>query len=123
MLSLSRWLGPLYRLPAGFVTFLGAVNLAYAAYSFSLAVRQRPRQRWIAGLVIANASWGVICLSMGVVLARKASWLGLAHLSVEGLYIGWLAMAEWRANRRQIGLPTFTGSPRALNSPVDESKR
>lgn len=39
MLSLAGWLGRLYALPHGLLLAMGAANLAYAAYSGTLAAR------------------------------------------------------------------------------------
>src|SRR5687768_3140820 len=44
VLSLIGWLSDLYALPRGLLVTMGAVNLGYGAFSFSLARRaRRPR--------------------------------------------------------------------------------
>jgi hypothetical protein len=89
---LSRW----YALPSGLLRLMGVVNLAYGAYSLSLASRSR-RALWaIRLLVFANFAWAVLCLVVAVAFARSATWLGLGQLVVEAVYVGGLASLEWR---------------------------
>jgi len=48
MLVLGGWLSRWYGLPQQLLLFMGAANLLYASYSFSLAVRPR-RSPWPRG--------------------------------------------------------------------------
>jgi hypothetical protein len=75
---------------------MGGVNLAYAAYSFSLARRRRRPMPLIAILVMANLVWAGLCFRWAFVFAESASLLGLVHLVGEGLFVGGLALLEWR---------------------------
>jgi hypothetical protein len=65
VLSFSGWLSRLYSMPVGFLYFMGVVNLLYAAYSFSFAIRRtRPRTlispigRRERGLVFGVSGYG-----------------------------------------------------------------
>ena len=96
VLSLAGWLSPLHGLPRGLLLFTGAVNVAYGAYSFSLAVRAN-RPRWsIHVLVVANLTWAAVCLGLAAAFSASATWFGLGHLVGEALFVGGLATLEWR---------------------------
>jgi hypothetical protein len=96
VLLARNWLSQWYRLPLNLVFLIGAVNLAYGSYSLSLAVRARRPGILILLLVVANLTWAVCCLRWAALFAGTASWLGHAHLIIEGLYVGGLACLEWR---------------------------
>lgn len=97
MLSLSGWLSRLYALPVGLLVVMGLANLAYAAFSFSLARRRIRPRALVMVLVIANASWAALCALTAVVVAGQASAFGMAHLLGECLVVGGLAALEWRS--------------------------
>ncbi|MBL8962246.1 MAG: hypothetical protein JNJ98_20455 [Gemmatimonadetes bacterium] len=96
VLLLSPWLSRLFALPLGFLVFTGAANLAYGSFSGSLARRSVRPRRLITVLVVANAAWAVLCLVSALTFARSASGFGLLHLVGEALFVGGLAMLEWR---------------------------
>jgi hypothetical protein len=100
VLSLSGWLSRLHALPRGLLIAMGAANLAYAAYSGSLAIRARRPRLAIVALVVANALWAVLCAVLAVRFAATASGFGLAHLIGEGLFVGGLAGLEWSQRER-----------------------
>jgi hypothetical protein len=102
VLSLSGWLSRLYVLPQGLLVGLGAVNLGYGAFSFSLARRARRPRSLIVLLVAANATWAGLCALAAVLLAGTASAFGLAHLVGEGLLVGGLAALEWNQRERLL---------------------
>ncbi len=97
--ALSR----LYRMPRAAVVGLGVANLAYGAFSGSLALRQRRSPGQIAALVAANAAWAAACGLAAARLAGTASVFGIAHLVAEGAYVGGLAALEWRHRDRLLG--------------------
>ena len=101
VLALSGWLSSLYALPQAFVIGLGVVNLVYGTFSCALALRAQRPKALIVLLVVANATWAVLCGAAAVVLAGTASAFGLAHLIVEGVFVGVLAGLEWR-QREQL---------------------
>ncbi len=97
VLLLAGWLSKWYGLPRNLVLFMGAVNVAYALCSFSLAVRKDRSKSLIRSLVVANLIWALILLGWVVVFFRTASVLGLAYLVAEALFVGGLAYLEWRS--------------------------
>jgi hypothetical protein len=96
MLLARNWLSDWYRLPRDLLLLIGAANLAYGAYSLSLAKRARRPKALILLLIIANLTWAVICLRWAFVFADAASLLGLVQLVGEALFVGGLASLEWR---------------------------
>lgn len=96
VLALSVWLSKLYQLPHSFVLFMGGANLAYAAYSFSLARRATRPKALLWLLIAANLTWGVLCFWWAFSYWGTASVFGLAQLLGEGIFVGGLACVEWR---------------------------
>ncbi|WP_412069423.1 hypothetical protein [Rubrivirga sp. IMCC43871] len=105
------WLSELYLLPREQVLLIGGANLTYAAYSFALAIRPRRPLALLVLLVLANATWAVLCARWAVLYADTASAFGLAHLVAEAVIVGGLAAAEWRCRGvlRTAGAATGTG--------------
>lgn len=101
-LLLSDWLGQLHALPQDLLRLVGIVNLLYAAYSFSLAVRARRPRVLITALVFANAAWALACLGFAASFAGMASVFGIGHLVGEAIYVGGLAGLEWRWRERLL---------------------
>jgi hypothetical protein len=96
VLTLSSWLSALYGMPERFVIALGVANLAYGAFSLSLA-RRAVRPRALLQLLIgANLAWALFCVIASALLASQASAYGLALLLFEGAYVGGLGHLEWR---------------------------
>jgi len=96
MLLLSGWLAPLYGLPRALLLFMGAVNLLYASYSFSLARRARRSRSSISLLAFANLAWVPVCLGLAVAFRESASLFGFVHLVGEAAFVGGLGLLEWR---------------------------
>ena len=95
VLSLSGWLSGLHALPRELLLFTGAVNLVYASYSLSLAVRAERPMYLINLLVFANLAWAVVCLSLAVAFSGSATPFGVGHLVGEAVFVGGLAALEW----------------------------
>lgn len=93
---LSAW----EQIPAPLLAVTGAANLLYGSYSGLLAYRAsrgNPASRLaLRTLVIANGGWAVFCLVLVAVTWSYSSWLGVAHLGGEGLFVGLLAYIESR---------------------------
>lgn len=106
MLVLSGWLGRLYALPQGLLLCFGVVNLLYASYSFSLALRARRPMFLIKLLVYANAAWSIVCLGLAVSFWEQASLFGTGHLIGEAVFVGGLAALEWRQRDRLVTAAT-----------------
>jgi hypothetical protein len=97
VLTVSDWLSDLYRIPRSEIVAIGVANLGYGLYS---GVLWRMRERslvLIILLVLANATWAVVCWTAALRHADSASLIGLAHLLGEGLWVATLAVLEWRA--------------------------
>ena len=93
---LSAWLSRLYALPMALIVVMGITSVLYGTYSLSLARRRvRPRML-IAILAIANATWAAFCAIAAVVVVPHATYFGIAHLGLESLFVGGLAVLEWR---------------------------
>lgn len=96
MLALSPWLARLFALQRGLLLLIGVANLAYGAYSFSLARRAHRPMYLIVLLVCANAAWAVVCLSLAARYRGEASVFGMMQFVGEALFVGGLAALEWR---------------------------
>ncbi len=101
VLTLSGWLSDLYGLPWELLQFIGAVNLLYGSYSFSLARRAKRPVPLIKLLVCANAGWVGVCLGLTAIFEEQATGFGIGHLVGEALFVGSLAALEWR-QREQL---------------------
>lgn len=101
-LLLSPALAQLHALPQNLLQLVGVVNLLYATYSFSLALRARRSPQLIALLVLANSAWALVCLGMAASFAGTASILGIAHLLGEAVFVAGLAGLEWKWRARLL---------------------
>jgi predicted membrane-bound spermidine synthase len=95
-LALAGLLAPLFGLPRVVVVFVGLVNLAYGAFSFSLARQPSPGRGRVRALVAANLLWVGVCVVMAVYFASPGSWLGASYILAEGFFVGVLATVEAR---------------------------
>lgn len=102
VLALSGWLSDLEGLPRAVLVFTGVVNLLYASYSFSLAVRDRRPMWTIRLLVIANLAWVPVCLGLAVAFQEQATVWGFVHLIGEAGFVGGLAVLEWTQRERLL---------------------
>lgn len=96
VITFSGWLSRLEGLPEELLIFTGAVNLLYASYSFFLAVRAERPMRLIKLLVFANLAWAPVCLMLVAVYSATATPFAYLHLVGEAIYVGTLAVFEWR---------------------------
>ena len=101
MLVLGGWLSRWYGLPQQLLLFMGAANLLYASYSFSLARRPRRSAGSILLLVFANLGWAALCVGLAVAFRESATLLGMGHLIGEALIVGGLGWLEW-TQREQL---------------------
>ena len=105
VLALHDWLAQLFRFPQALVLTMGIVNLAYASYSGTLAVRAlggRPPGRAAINLLIGgNLAWTVVCMITAILTWRTASVFGHAQLVLEGIFVAALAALEHRLVRPQ----------------------
>jgi membrane-associated PAP2 superfamily phosphatase len=96
VIALSGWLSHLEGLPQEVLLFTGAVNLLYASYSFSLAIRTERPMRRIKLLVVANLAWAPVCLGLVIAFSATATPVAYLHLGGEAVYVAGLAALEWR---------------------------
>ena len=96
ILLASGWLSGWYGLPTKLLLFTGAVNLAYGSYSLPLARRRLRPLGMIVFLAAANLFWTLVCFGLAFHHRHDASIFGLVHLIGEGVFVGGLALAEWR---------------------------
>lgn len=96
MLVAGRWLSATYGLPFDLLCIMTAANLAYGTYSTILASRGRRPMALILLLVVANTTWTVVCFRWAFLHWQNARWFALAHLMGEGLWVGGLAILEFR---------------------------
>ena len=96
VIAISDWLAKLEGFPREVLLFTGIVNVLYACYSFSLAVRaERPMGR-INVLVFANLAWVPVCIGLVVFFRDQANVFGFVHMIGEALFVGGLALLEWK---------------------------
>lgn len=96
MLALAGLLAPLFGLPRAVVVFIGLVNLAYGAFSFSLARQPSPARGRVRALVAANLLWVGVCVLTALNFAGPGSWPGASYMLAEGVFVGFLATVEAR---------------------------
>ncbi|MEM9555239.1 MAG: hypothetical protein AAGC60_13370 [Acidobacteriota bacterium] len=96
MLVLAGWLAELFRVPQSLLLAMGVANLLYASCSGTLARRRRRPMALIVALAGANVAWALVCVTLALVWRGEASLFGLAHFSLEALFVGGLGWLEWR---------------------------
>ena len=99
VLILDDWLSRWYQLPVRLIFFMGMMNLVYASYSFSLALRSKRPMRLIKILVFANLTWSLLLLVWVILFQATATWLGLLYLSLEAIFVTMLAFFQWRSRK------------------------
>ena len=114
VVAFSGWLSRLEGLPQGVLLVTGVANLLYGSYSFSLAVRAERPMPLIKLLVAANVAWVPVCLGILVAFPTTATPFAVAHYVGEAVYVGGLAVLEWR-NRDLLTAagPAAAGRPDA----------
>jgi predicted membrane-bound spermidine synthase len=99
MLALSGLLAPWLGLPRWVLVTMALVNLAYGAFSCSLARQPEAPRRRVRALVVANFAWTGVCVGVAAWFAGPGSWAGAGYVLAEGLFVGTLAAAEASASR------------------------
>lgn len=100
MIVLDEWLSKLYAISLGIVHFVALANVAYGLFSLSLVMRRRRTSGLIKLLAIANGGWAIVCLGLIVHLWPMATFFGIAHVALEGVFVGHLATLEWKQHDR-----------------------
>lgn len=104
------WLSTLFGLPSDLVLFMGIMNLAYAAFSGSLAIRKARSHGHFLALVVANVGWGLFCMVLFIHHINSASLLGAAQLLLEAIFVGGLGITEWKC-REHLGIQPRRKTP------------
>jgi hypothetical protein len=108
-LLFSSFLAPLYGWTPEFVRYIALANIAYGCYSGILALSLRIKgvlPPWtVLLLAAANGLWALQCFAQAWRLRDAASWLGLGHLILEGIFVGGLAFLEARLVLPAAGRP------------------
>ncbi|WP_241201266.1 hypothetical protein [Ectopseudomonas toyotomiensis] len=102
VLLLAPWLSGWYALPGELLSFIGAVNIAYACFSFSLAIRVRRAEALIKLLAVANGFWALACLGIAATFAPVMALPGLCHMLGEAAFVAGLGMLEWKWRRQLL---------------------
>ncbi len=76
---------------------LAVVNALYGCGSGLLARSPVPSLPRVRLLIAANFAWTGVCVVMAARVWADASWLGVAYLLGEGMFVGALATFEARA--------------------------
>lgn len=85
-----------FNLPESLIKGQGIINLVYCSYSLSLARRTVNSKRSIYILAVANAAYALFGICLLLYFFRAASVYGIVYLVAEVLFIGSLALLEWR---------------------------
>lgn len=100
LLVFLRPVAAFYGLSLGVAAFVAAANVAYGSYSSSLAYRafhgKPPSRRAVDAIIVANATWTLVCGSLLVATWGQAGVFGQLHIGAEGLYVLVLAGVEAR---------------------------
>jgi hypothetical protein len=110
VLSLSIWLESIYVIPRLLLLFMGTAGLLYASLALALASRPVPPPPLVALLGSANLVWAALCVLIAFNLLSSASWLGLAHLVVEAVFVSWLGVNELRLRGGSQAIETSQGA-------------
>lgn len=102
VLSFAAWLSEWYALPRELLSFIGAVNIAYACFSFSLAIRVRRSEALIKLLAVANGFWALACLGIAATFAPLMTLPGLCHVLGEAAFVAGLGILEWKWRRQLL---------------------
>lgn len=102
VLLFTAQLSDLQGLPHDLVRYMGAANVLYASFSFFLATRSKRPMALIKLLVFANGFWSLVCVYLAVVFADTATFFGLGHLMAEAIFVGSLAVQEWKCRAQLV---------------------
>ena len=98
--ALAGYLPLWYGWSLGFLVFMAAANVLYGCYSATLWFRCKGSQKisrtMVLFLIIANGLWSVHCVFQIWRLFEAATFFGLAHIGLEALFVGGLALVEAR---------------------------
>ena len=90
---------PLSGLSVEWFARLGIVGLCYGAFSGTLTLLKAYRPALVWTLITANVLYALFCLGLLFNKSSELSAMGTAHLLVEVLFVGGLALLEARSAR------------------------
>lgn len=96
LFALAEWVSELYRLPLNIILFLASANILYGCYALALALSNQRSLMAIKVLSISNSVWLVICVAIVVLYVQTASPVGFLFIGGEALFVGVLAVYEWK---------------------------
>jgi hypothetical protein len=96
LLIFSSRLSVFFNLPESLVKTQGLINLLYCSFSLSLARQTANSKRSVYILAIANAAYALFATGVLLYFFRTASVYGIIFLIAEIVFIGLLAVLEWR---------------------------
>lgn len=100
LLTLRDRLAGVFGFPVELVLFNAAANLVYASYSGTLAtltaLRIAPPRRALTLLIVANTTWVAVCAAILSRVWSHGTVVGLGYVSLEALFVGALAVLEYR---------------------------
>ena len=96
LFALAKWVSELYRLPLNVILFLASANILYGCYALALALSNKRSLMAINILSIANSVWVFVCAAIVVLYVQTASPVGFLFIGGEALFVGVLAVYEWK---------------------------
>ena len=96
LFALAEWVSELYRLPLNVILFLASANILYGCYALALALSNQRSLMAIKVLSTANSVWVVICVAIVVLYVQTLSPVGFLFIGGEALFVGVLAVYEWK---------------------------
>jgi hypothetical protein len=99
VLSLRGLLSDFYGLSRELLTFVGTVNVGYSVLGLTLGLLRRRPAALLRLLIVANSLWAAVCVALAVRVFPTATIFGLCHVIGEGIFVGGLALLEWRYRR------------------------
>ncbi|ALM89719.1 MULTISPECIES: hypothetical protein [Alteromonas] len=96
LFAFAGWVSELYQLPLNTILFLASANTIYGCYALALALSNKKSLMSIKVLAIANSVWVVVCAAIVILYAHIASPVGVFFICGEALFVGLLAVYEWK---------------------------
>ncbi len=98
--ALAPLLQTLHHWTNDFAHFMAFANIGFGLFSGILFLFFRKRSQgpfWQLGVLVAgNTLWAIQCFFQAWHLRSEASFVGIGHLILEGVYVGLLAYVETR---------------------------
>jgi hypothetical protein len=86
----------IYSMPKNVILFLASANIFYGIYALLLAIRRERSTASVVTLSFANGFWAFVCLTLITLHFHIASFVGIAFLIGELLFVAFLATYEWK---------------------------